>query len=65
MLITKNIVVYGTPKNVSYYKKLGYDIKYHEYCTIDIHDLLPSSKIKVTIACDYCGTTLHIDNIAK
>ena len=56
MLITKNIVVYGTPKNVSYYKKLGYDIKYHEYCTIDIHDLLPSSKIKVTIACDYCGS---------
>lgn len=61
MLITKNVIVYGTPKNVSYYKKLGYDIKYHEYCTIDVNDLLPSSKMKVIVACDYCGVTFERD----
>lgn len=55
VLITKTIVVYGTPKNVSFYSKLGYDIKYHQSCEINIYDLCKSSKIKVAVKCDYCG----------
>lgn len=55
MLLTKSIMVYGTPKNVSYYKKLGYDIKYHEYCEVSINDLSKYSTAKVDVVCDYCG----------
>ena len=31
MILTKSVMVYGSPYNINIYKKLGYDIKYGEY----------------------------------
>lgn len=59
MLITKTVKIFGTPKNVSYYSKLGYEIKYHEYIDVLSEDLPHSSKIKVDVMCDYCGEIIQ------
>lgn len=59
MLVTKTVKIFGTPKNVSHYSKLGYDIKYHEYMDVLSVDLPHSSKIKVDVMCDYCGEIIQ------
>jgi len=55
MILNKKITINITNKNVSYYKKLGYNAKSNEKLTINVLDLTKGSKEIVEIQCDYCN----------
>lgn len=61
MILTKNIIIIGHVKNISYYKNLGYDIFIKKPCEINIIDLMSGSPIKVDVRCDICNSNKLIE----
>ena len=55
MIKEKNILIKGHPRNLKYYKNLGYDIKVNELIEIKSTELMSGSGIKITSVCDNCG----------
>lgn len=58
MLISKTAMVYGSGPTIPYYKKLGYDMRYHEYTEVAVEDLSPHAISLVLVQCDYCGVVV-------
>ena len=54
MLLTKEVEVIPSGKNIQYYKDLGYDVKWRKPLKVKIEDLSKHSKVKVLVLCDYC-----------
>lgn len=67
MLISNNVNIKLSSKNIPYYRELGYDIPYHidnrgrkvsngEYLTVKVEDIpLHTQSVIVKVSCDYCG----------
>jgi len=47
-------------KHISYYKKLGYDVKNNNFCEIKVLDLKKGSHAIITAKCDICGKDKEI-----
>ena len=54
MIITKEIEIKTTNKNIGYYKNIGFEIKSGDIITIIPEQLPLSSKIKINVECDNC-----------
>lgn len=55
MLLTKEVEVIPSGKNIKYYKDLGYDSKCHVPLMVKVEDLPKSSNKYVEVLCDYCN----------
>jgi hypothetical protein len=55
MIKEEKINVHISYRNITHYKKLGYDVKLHEMILINPTDLSPVSHQKITAVCDVCG----------
>jgi len=60
MIITNNIEIKTTNKNISHYKNLGYDIKSGDVIIINVEDLPKTSKLKINVSCDKCNEKYNI-----
>lgn len=79
MILDEFVYVGLSPRNVSYYEKLGYTIprktdkkgrvNYTKGTKIKVNvcDLMPTSKVKVLCRCELCGKERYIfyDSLAK
>jgi len=69
MIITKNIKINITSRNITYYKNNGYNIKFGDQLNIQVSDLNPGSPTKIEVCCDFCENVkiiqyrLYINNI--
>lgn len=53
-ILTKEVEVIPSGKNIKYYKDLGYDVKWHKPLLVKIDDLSKGSKAKIEVLCDMC-----------
>jgi len=71
VLISKNVEIKVNGKKIPYYESLGYIIPKHKtkdgYCVkkdtkiiVDVNDIPKTSRVLVTIKCDYCGSEYNI-----
>lgn len=60
MLITKKIKIKTTNKNISYYKKLGFDVKSGDEIEVTPEQLPYACKLKVDVKCDICKKIKNI-----
>jgi len=71
MIITKNVNILITKKNLEYYKNLGYDTELKNIINIKISDLQKGSNKIIVVKCDICGNErnlkygYYIKNILK
>lgn len=57
----QNIDIEITKRNISYYKKKGYEnINVGDILKIDVDCLSNGSKVKVAVKCDYCGDIVMV-----
>lgn len=56
MLIDKTLIIKLTNKNITHYRKLGYNNKSGDIVEIKTEDMPASSKYKVRVQCDGCQT---------
>jgi len=61
MILTKEIKIKTTNKNITYYKSLGFDIKSGDEIIINPLQLLKGSHQKIKICCDICNTIKNIE----
>lgn len=54
-IITKEVEIKPSGKSIQYYKKLGYDAKWHESLMVKVEDLPSNSNVEVYVECDICG----------
>lgn len=54
MLVTKEIEVKPNKKTIQHYIDSGYNAKCLEPIIVKVEDLLPNSRFKIEIECDYC-----------
>ena len=55
MIKEKEIKVFITVRNITYYKNLGYDIdKFDTEILVKIEDVNKNSRLKITAICDIC-----------
>lgn len=59
MIISNEVEIMTVGKSIKYYKNLGYECGYRTKINVRINDLLPSSKVKVLVKCDYCGKEFY------
>ena len=59
MIIDNQVFVTLNPKNIEYYKKLGYEIDINnpsgKKILVSINELLKGSSVLVNVKCDYCN----------
>jgi hypothetical protein len=55
MILTKDLKIKTTNKNITYYKSLGFDIKSGDEITINPEQLPDASIQKIDVKCDVCG----------
>lgn len=60
MIITKELDIRTTNKNIGYYNKLGFDVKSGEMICINPEQLPDNSKMKIDVECDSCHRHLKI-----
>lgn len=60
MITNKNIDITISPKTLSYYKNIGYNVKCYDKISISFQDLPKGSAIKVEYECDLCNTIYNI-----
>lgn len=60
MILTKEIKIVPTSKNISYYRNKGYDINIGDEITIPIGHLPERSKKKINVKCKNCGIEKQI-----
>ncbi|MDY0270134.1 hypothetical protein [Trichloromonas sp.] len=61
MILTKELKIKTTNKNITYYKSLGFDIKSGDEITINPEQLSIGSHQKIKVSCDICKTIKHIE----
>lgn len=61
MLLTKEVEVKLSNRNIGHYRSKEYECKSGEVITVKVEDLSNGSQVKVDVLCDYCKTkVLHI-----
>lgn len=71
MILTKEVEVIPSGKNIKYYKDKGYDAKWREPLVVKIEDLPDGSKSQIEVECDICHKhkktcyCYYIDSISK
>lgn len=55
MLLTEEVTIYISRRNISYYKKKGYKVDMFSYHNILVKDLPKYCKVEVDCRCDKCG----------
>jgi hypothetical protein len=60
MLKNKKIEVYISYRNITHYKKLGYNPELNENLEIDVYDLPTSSHVKIDAICEICKAEINI-----
>ena len=60
MILNDEVKIIGNPNNISYYKYLGYNIKYNSEIMVKVSDLSKSSRAIITAICFYCESTKEI-----
>ncbi len=55
IIYPQKVVVSAAGDLYKHLLNLGYQIKYRQKIEIDIEHLMPNSKIKVWMKCDFCG----------
>jgi hypothetical protein len=59
VIIDKQVLVTLNPRNIEYYRKLGYDIDINnpsgKKILVNINELLKGSSVLVNVECDYCN----------
>jgi hypothetical protein len=60
MILTNKIEIKTTNKNISHYKKNGFDVKSGDWISISPEQLPITSKIKILVECDNCHRQLEI-----
>ena len=54
MLLTENVEISLSQRNISHFKNLGYDCN-NKKIIVKIKDLMPTSKTRIKVMCDNCG----------
>lgn len=54
-ILTKEVEVVPSGKNIKYYCNLGYDAKWHIPLMVKVEDLPLRSDVYIEVQCDYCG----------
>lgn len=54
MILEKEVEIIGHPRNIKYYKKLGYNISVREKVLVKIEHLMPGSTVVVNYKCYNC-----------
>lgn len=60
MILTENINIKTTNKNIGHYKEIGFDVKSGDNIIIKPENLPINSRIKIKVKCDICGNEKHI-----
>jgi hypothetical protein len=60
MLLSKTVLIDIHNKNLTFYKKLGYDVRIGGILEMDVCDLPTGSHIKVITKCDYCDVEKNL-----
>jgi len=60
MIINKNINITISPKTLSYYKNIGYNVECCDSISIPYQDLPKGSAIKIDYECDLCKSICNI-----
>lgn len=55
MILTKEVEITITYRNIEHYRKLGYDVKYFDKITVPVEHLRSQSNKKIKVKCDVCG----------
>ena len=61
MLITKELTIQITNKNVGYYKNKNYQVKSGDTIIVNVNDLPPTSKLLVKVKCSICESEKEIN----
>ena len=56
MIVNEYITIKGHPRNIKYYKDIGYDIKVRQEIEINIKDASPGLTLIIDCCCDICGS---------
>jgi hypothetical protein len=54
MILTENVRIFLTNRNIKYYEKIGYKTTLSEYINVNITDLPSNSNIFINCKCDIC-----------
>lgn len=54
MIISKEVLINITSRNITYYKELGYNIKYKDIISVPIFQLTKGCGVKIKAECDVC-----------
>lgn len=60
MLITKNVEIKASQRNIEYYKSLGYKCKYGDIIEVKVQDIQRGSVVKVECECDMCHSLFAV-----
>jgi hypothetical protein len=64
MLLEQKVEVKWCPTNRTYYESLGFVYKHRGVIEIDANLLLPNSRVKVKVRCDYCNKIYETNNVS-
>lgn len=53
-IVNETIEISANPRNIKYYRSMGYDINYGESIKVRVIDIPPGSTIKIDVLCDNC-----------
>ena len=67
MIKETELEIFINNRNISYYKKLGYNVKNNSIINVKIEDINKNSKIKITAICEECGieNTINLEKYYK
>jgi hypothetical protein len=60
MILDKEVIVSIFSKNLTYYRKKGYNVKYGEIITVKVEDLYEKTTVKINVKCDNCDYERNI-----
>ncbi|MCK9416273.1 hypothetical protein M0Q97_06410 [Candidatus Dojkabacteria bacterium] len=61
MIIDKYVKIKIGTKNIKHYKELKYDVKIGITILVHVKDLLPTTKVKVKVKCDFCENIVETE----
>jgi len=61
MIVNESVIIKGHPRNLSFYKKLGYDIEVGKECEVLTTHLTPGSPVKIDCKCDNCESIISME----
>ena len=60
MIKDKEVKLHITARNITKYRKLGYDCSINSDIYVKIEHLAPTSEVRITALCDSCGVVCDI-----